>query len=521
MIVFLWFTVANAILSDNNLHIANPDFNLVDEVISGQLIDIESEFDALLLKSGDSLCVKEAVRDIIHECVVSGVDFIDPMLRKALAVKLSICEFQNSQVQIPMPCESIVTDQDVNDCVQSFQGKEQYWTTYSGNYRETFHICYSESLPFAKDQIVGLYHNVSKIYNRIFINLQNVYRESDKTREEVKSKFGDLLEIIRIIIQQQQEQSDEMKDTYESYKEDYQEAATESLEIFQDLVKDSETKFKEMKSNINFFNGEVANLLAKLEDGEFQKKLEDLKRDIQHSYKKVGLESSQLFNTIITDLEKTSHVSAKNKDTMNDMTNTLQMSNDLTNFLMSSLVDANDLVKDQNIVIKSEFESNLLEFSDITLQFITNTVEKIDDNLVILENSINYMYDKIDTVLIKVELLDTNVSNLTNALNSIDLNRFSHIQNIFNPFGAFSFIFNELGSIIRLLVYKVTSTITTFSMSLFALVIVYRFWLGTFGNSILSASQKALNVYIKLTVSISIGIILAMLMVSMHLNTYY
>ncbi|ODV81784.1 Tht1-like nuclear fusion protein, partial [Suhomyces tanzawaensis NRRL Y-17324] len=113
----------------------------------------------LLDSSVASVCVQKSLQPILPACLSQGIESLDPNLRKILAIKLALCEFQNAGILYPSACNHL--DEELELCIENLEKSPQYWTTFSGYYREIQTICYEESLPYQKDHVISLFNNIT------------------------------------------------------------------------------------------------------------------------------------------------------------------------------------------------------------------------------------------------------------------------------------------------------------------------------------------------------------------------
>ncbi|SCU85680.1 LADA_0D08966g1_1 [Lachancea dasiensis] len=111
-----------------------------------------------------SYCAGEALREFLPRCMQNGIETLDPQLRVQAAIKLSFCEFQESGLEVtPHRCLDLSLEGSKR-CMDQMRSSPQWWTTYSGNYQRLSTLCYENSLPFEKEQLVELFLNITKIY---------------------------------------------------------------------------------------------------------------------------------------------------------------------------------------------------------------------------------------------------------------------------------------------------------------------------------------------------------------------
>ncbi len=105
-------------------------------------------------------CLRSSLDTILPNCAHEGIEGLDPLMKIIVTIKLSVCEFELSQVPYPATCNFLVSNHDWNNekniyqCVDEFQQIPQLWTTYSGNFQSISHFCKQESLPYEKGKYI-------------------------------------------------------------------------------------------------------------------------------------------------------------------------------------------------------------------------------------------------------------------------------------------------------------------------------------------------------------------------------
>ena len=141
------------------------------------------------------MIVPKALEPIINQCA-EGIETITPIQQKLIAIQLSICEFENAEISYPSECKS----QNLDSCILLLEKSPQYWTTFSGYYREIRNICHQISLPFAKDQILQVYENITEFYRTLMEEMTNSNKYTENMQNELKVKFDKLINVIDLIL---------------------------------------------------------------------------------------------------------------------------------------------------------------------------------------------------------------------------------------------------------------------------------------------------------------------------------
>lgn len=182
------------------------------------LENIDFQFHELSERVQSNPCIHDALQEFIEQCTVGGSDSVDANLRKMLAVKLSVCEFQEAEVDYPENCKYLNSQSDYGACVQQLRETAQFWTTYSGNYRKLRSICYEEALPFVKERIVDLFHNVTRIYSTFYDSARKAAQDSKAFQDDIELRFYQLLDLVNLAILVKYKQEEKMKDDFEDFR---------------------------------------------------------------------------------------------------------------------------------------------------------------------------------------------------------------------------------------------------------------------------------------------------------------
>lgn len=149
-----------------------------------------------------SPCTYKALKQYLDQCTETSFDLVDSQLRLELAVKLSICEFEEARVRFPEKCASLNSHQDFLDCVHEFRASSQLWTSYSGNYRKLRTMCYEELYPHAKNHIIELFLNITLVYSGFYESLLHSFDSVSGRQSELSEQLEILLKVVNEAISQ-------------------------------------------------------------------------------------------------------------------------------------------------------------------------------------------------------------------------------------------------------------------------------------------------------------------------------
>lgn len=187
--------------------LATSEFNL--ELIDSQFQQLQAIH--------KTPCVQTAISSFILECKEKGADFVHSEVRILLAVKLSICEFEETGVEYPELCRN-PPDDSYTMCIQAFRENSQLWTTYSGNYRKLRSICFEESFPFMKNHVIDLFHNITRIYSDLFREGEKAKNKTRSFHTEAERKMILLLQLLTLGVEQNEKQNANLKETFNAFE---------------------------------------------------------------------------------------------------------------------------------------------------------------------------------------------------------------------------------------------------------------------------------------------------------------
>lgn len=189
-----------------------------------------------------SPCTFHALAEYIDLCSEKSYDLVDSYLRLQLAVKLSICEFEEASVEYPGECKHLSTNEDFSECVQKFRASSQLWTTYSGNYRKLRSLCYEESLPYTKYHIIELFSNITSAYAEFYNSMKGSFQAASAQQDEMNVKIHHLLELVNDAIEKKFQFDEFHEDTstqMENLKARYRDLLSEFAVLAKLMVEDT------------------------------------------------------------------------------------------------------------------------------------------------------------------------------------------------------------------------------------------------------------------------------------------
>lgn len=169
-------------------------------------------------------CVRSALERFLPICLKKGIESVDATLRVETAVKLSICEFKASGLEhIPNSCESEDVES-MMDCMVQLESSAQWWTTYSGNYQRLSTICYENSLPYEKEQILALFLNITSMYGDMSGQLNERFAEiisnsESASQEHIKNMARMFRDFMSRLTEESRSHETVLEDDFRAHRE--------------------------------------------------------------------------------------------------------------------------------------------------------------------------------------------------------------------------------------------------------------------------------------------------------------
>ncbi|SCU79546.1 LAFA_0B03862g1_1 [Lachancea sp. 'fantastica'] len=343
-----------------------------------------------------TFCAGEALKEFLPACLENGIETVDPKLKVRAAVSLSFCEFQESGLEVrPKHCSDLKFG-DINMCVEELRSSPQWWTTYSGYYQRLPTLCYEQSLPYEKDQMLGLFLNITKVYSsfsesldaeltRKFAGLENRTDKMMETFEEaLQSQIYDMNKLY----------ADKLRsftDVFDQVREEAVKDLTGSLVTVRNELVNADTdlwlELRSLKECLESVNVE-------LEDRDYARQIRTLKNESLELSKEAterGLLQLKSMNEALEKVgtESTQQISEVNSNIADSYVDVLMAFQDFRDVIRNSMIP---LIQDEMHPHLDEFNQKLLsnlQEIDAAMEIQTetwsdnlhNTFEKVSTGL--------------------------------------------------------------------------------------------------------------------------------------------
>lgn len=351
-------------------------------------------------------CAKKALEPIINQCA-EGIEKITPIQQKLIAIQLSICEFENAEISYPSECRS----QNLDTCILLLEKSPQYWTTFSGYYREIRNICHQISLPFAKDQILQVYENITKFYRTLMEEMTNSSKYTENMQNELKAKFDKLIGVIDLILADREKNREDLKSSFNMFKNNFEKSLNNALVVIKYSYEDANSNINELESHLNYFINDMLQVYILINE-KASEMISEQDKIILHNADILD-QIDKIKNIIDSVREETLEAHISN----NQLTQDLQSSLDYSLFMVSkldshlqlsidNLVEQNEDLRNQNSMVFEEIFELFLKHLNESGQIALGSFEAA------LDLSLNMLHQKLNQTEKSIDNLNTKVSEL-------------------------------------------------------------------------------------------------------------
>ncbi|RLV96630.1 Nuclear fusion protein KAR5 [Spathaspora sp. JA1] len=335
-------------------------------------------------------CAQLALKELIPQCINSGIESITPTQQKQIAIKLSLCQFENSGVEYPYECKV----NDIEKCILKLEMRPQYWTTYSGYYQDVKNICHQLSAPFEKDQILNIYENITRIYQDLYHDMMKSHQFSRTMQSDIETKFEKLFNVVDDILTQYQSETSK-------FQNEFQHDLNNTLIVLQDSYDGIHTNINHVNKHLQFFINQMMDVYDMTEAQQ---------RHVIDNNKQILTQQSTIMNST------------------NGMSRDIEM---IMNHIEFELINLNQELSSQTSIINQQTNTMLFEFSKsitLTSKDLIESFEIIlNESLYNLDNKLNDTEQIINSINMKINHLANIVELLSNIGNKIiELAKFSY-----------------------------------------------------------------------------------------------
>ncbi|SSD61346.1 uncharacterized protein SCODWIG_03107 [Saccharomycodes ludwigii] len=419
-IIILLTSLPHQILSFSGLdhlekHLNEISVNSYDDLTKSIIAENFPEFSNSLLSRD---CVSQALETFLPICLEKGMEAVDTDIRVNTALSLSICQFESSKLTLDLR-EICSAHNPLSQCMNYLKLDPSLWTTYNGYYQKLSSICFENSLPYEKQQILNLFLKITDFYSKfnkdITVNFKDLRDAFFKANAKDFQNLHDFYEEHMINLSENfRKQAAEFNEVFDDIKSS---ATDEFSSTFDDLL----LKQKEYFSDIFKENGKVHKDLSVLweTDHKIINNLSIMQSNLDTNFQNFVENINNILVTQIVNVENLEKVqnalTIQSSDILGNFEDDLykikiynnQLFSEFQNYLNSIM--ENDLGNQLVLIVETLANvslSNILELNQTfseTMKHIDTSLEKGGQKINITLEKTIFEIDKINQQLSKID----------------------------------------------------------------------------------------------------------------------
>lgn len=375
-------------------------------MVIGHDLQLFGDFKFELSENWRNDCAKKALEPIINQ-YAEGIETISPFQQKLIAIQLSICEFENAEISYPSECRS----QNLDTCILLLEKSPQYWTTFSGYYREIRNICHQISLPFAKDQILQVYENITEFYRTLMDEMTSSNKYTENMQNELKAKFDKLINVIDLILADREKNREDLKSSFNIFRTNFEKSLNNALLVMKHSYDDANSNINELERHLNYFINDMLQVYNLINEKALEVKSQQdritmnnvdildqilsIKKNLDHAYEE-ALEAHISNNQWAHEMRSSLEYSLF---TVSNLNSRLQLS-------INDFIEQNEDIRNQRTIIFDEIFELFLNHLNESGQLAIDSFEgAFNLSLNILQGKIDETEEVLDKINSKVSTL--------------------------------------------------------------------------------------------------------------------
>ena len=217
---------------------------------------------------------------------------------------------------------------------------------------EIRNICHQISLPFAKDQILQVYENITEFYRTLMEEMTNSNKYTENMQNELKVKFDKLITVIDLILADREKNKEDLKSSFNMFKNNFEKSLNNALVVMKHSYEDANSNIKDLESHLNYFINDmlqVYNLIS-------EKTLEVMSQqdEIKGNYVGILDKIEEIKSNLVNVYEEALEAQISNNQLVHDIQSSLDYSLFMVSKLDSHLqLSINDFIE-QNEDIRNQ-----------------------------------------------------------------------------------------------------------------------------------------------------------------------
>ncbi|EMR08223.1 hypothetical protein PNEG_03392 [Pneumocystis murina B123] len=312
-------------------------------------------------------CFRSAASSLISLCKELDSDLHEAE-KSAFAVKLTLCELGTAHAEVPAACHQ----ESLEKCVKELETRPQWWTSYSGYFRDVTRMCYVARTEVEKDQLLALHRNLT--YAQMTM-LRNLRREMDDIDLRMYDKYK-----------------------FEHMWQDFQEDMERNMLIMRNEIKEMEKKMNFLLSmftdSINVSIEDVNKKLYRVTTDldKVVEKVEEAGSHLEKEIKDIGLSSREMWSTA-------------GETVLDSFESIKKMNNDLSNIQRNNLDSIVNLLN--KIFISLDFSFGSIEGLSRQILSTSTVAETFSKTL----KNLTHLYNDLFSSMSSIEALQSKIGN--------------------------------------------------------------------------------------------------------------
>ncbi|CAK9440206.1 uncharacterized protein LODBEIA_P43060 [Lodderomyces beijingensis] len=389
-------------------------------------------------------CNQRALEPMATICA-QGLENLSLSDQKRVALELSICEFENNGIEYPLECHVDIRQANIGGCIQSLEKSPQFWTSFSGNYRNVKDICHQISLPNEKSQILEVYGNVTNLYKAMMRDLTASHRYSASVQDELQEKFEKIFKVMESLLERKVEEEAKLNNSFAKFFQNFESSMSNALVVIGDSYKGIDTDIKIVERHLHYFTAEMEGISFRLQ---------------QHA-SEVSMQQSEMLNKNAHLLDLQDQVLEKVEDTTKELVDLQDLAKthalvfhrqsqfmEFTLEMISKMLRANvDDLYLQKTLIYQQSSSILEQITNSLVEHVNKTSSKLTENLEdALQGSLARLESRLEQTSTDV-LSKFDAASMWGVLSSFSFSSF--LSKMMMVLVVLSMVFANLGSICR------------------------------------------------------------------------
>lgn len=470
-------------------------------------------------------CSKKVLSQFLPACLKNGFEAISTNERVTYAIDLSYCEFEATGMHdYVYHCNGFTDSKLITECMLNTEVASQWWTTYSGHYQSLPTICFENSLPYEKFQILELFLNITKYYEKFSENIDitlndilfNFSHSSIEHLNDINRKFKESSKIFNQTIKQ--ERDSVMKDIM-LVKSEIANISESQLTISNNITSNG---FLVLDS-LNNIQQKLSSISSELEDNDYDNAIGTIKQNNLEYLTQLREQSKDILSDNVIDIQNNhlmmteilnSNLGSMSKffELFSNTVNRAQIDLDdfdtnLQNTLSNSIYD---IILPQTLDIQEEVLAEWFKLSSVFNDEINALSLSLNDHLNNINIKIDDTVEKIDTLNNYLTILERHFFRFTKIVSRISNIFFYVTQYTFRYFRWPTFIsgylvyFNYYGPIS---IIKIVSSKKVLYSSIKITLLMFAIMAGSkFGTFLFRYStDNNINPYLPLEYNIDSG----------------